>query len=99
LAPCAQQDWRSPVRRSPTSLASAAISASRPNIRRAHASTCHNILIDADDLKDLSPISCDNGGRAYRVVQQAASATDCAAQIDDVYNTTDGVVLCVVRDY
>jgi hypothetical protein len=55
-------------------------------------------LIDADDLKDLSPISFDNGGRDYRVVQQAATATDCA-QIDDVYYTTDGVVLCVVRDY
>jgi hypothetical protein len=58
-----------------------------------------NIVIDADDLKDLSPISCDNGGRDYRVVQQAATATDCTAQIDDVYYTTDGVVLCVVRDY
>jgi hypothetical protein len=58
-----------------------------------------NILIDADDLKDLRPISCDNGGRDYRVVQQAASAPDCTAQIDDVYYTTDGVVLCVVRDY
>jgi hypothetical protein len=58
-----------------------------------------NILIDANDLKDLRPISCDNGGRDYRVVQQAASAPDCTAQIDDVYYTTDGIVLCVVRDY
>jgi hypothetical protein len=57
------------------------------------------ILIDIDDLSDLSPISCDNGGRDYRVVQQAATPADCTAQVDDVYYTTDGVVLCVVRDY
>jgi hypothetical protein len=59
----------------------------------------NNIEIDVDQLKNLRPISCDHGARDYRVVQQAATEQDCTRPVDDVFFTTDGVVLCVVQDY
>lgn len=64
---------------------------------------CINITtstsIDPDQLKNTIPVPCTDGPRDMRVVQHAATPEDCTPPVYDTIRTTDGVVLCVVRDY
>ena len=57
------------------------------------------IDIDVDQLRNLRPVSCDDGFRDERVVQWASSEAECVQPIDGTIWTVDGVLLCTVWDY
>lgn len=63
---------------------------------------CINITtdfsIDPDQLENTIPVPCSAGALDMRVVQHAATPDDCTPPVYDAIWTTDGVVLCVVRD-
>lgn len=58
-----------------------------------------NVSIDPEQLKNTIPVPCTAGAHDMRVVQHAATPQDCTPPVYDAIWTTDGVVLCVVRDY
>jgi hypothetical protein len=57
-----------------------------------------HLALDANDVALLTPVSCTDPQRKYRVTAQVANVTLCGPSANMQYTTRDVVVLCVVQD-
>ena len=57
-----------------------------------------HLILEQDDLTQVTAVSCADPARDYRVVAQVAHAPQCGTAVDQIFITRDVVVLCVVQD-